>query len=202
MTTLILAAATLVSLEIGLAQERASAQQLFEAGRYREALQAIAGQREAGTAGAAEGYLAVQIFLKLDQHDNAKSELSRFTDHAEPVWKAIGESARALTVKDENGALKAAERAVAMAPNHFFAHYQLGLVRAGRADWAGAAAAFERAAEIDPLFAYAHYYAGFSYSRVKQVDRMAVHFERFLKLAPKAPERPAVESIMRTLRGR
>lgn len=199
---LILAAATLVSLEIGLAQERASAQQLFEAGRYREALQAIAEQREAGTAGATEGYLAVQILLKLDEQDNAKSELSRFADHAEPVWRAIGESARAQIVKDEDGALQAAERAVAMAPNHFFAHYQLGLVLADRADWAGAAARFDRAADIDPMFAYAHYYAGFSYSKVKRVDRMAVHFERFLKLAPKAPERPAVESIMRTLRGR
>lgn len=173
MSTLILAGATLVNLQIGLAQERASARELFEAGRYHEALQAVAEQREAGTAGAAEGYLAVQILLKLDEHDNAKSELSRFADHAEPVWRAIGESARALIVKDEDGALQAAERATATAPNHFFAHYQLGLVRADRADWAGAAAAFERAAEIDPMFAYAHYYAGFSYSRVKQVDRRA-----------------------------
>jgi hypothetical protein len=31
---------------------------------------------------------------------------------------------------------------------------------------------------------------------------MAVSFENFLKLAPQAPERPAVQSIMRTIRGR
>jgi hypothetical protein len=29
---------------------------------------------------------------------------------------------------------------------------------------------------------------------------MAVHFEQFLKLAPEAPERPEVLSIMRTLK--
>jgi hypothetical protein len=34
------------------------------------------------------------------------------------------------------------------------------------------------------------------------VDKMAGFFETFLKLAPNSPERPAVESIMRTLRGR
>jgi hypothetical protein len=31
---------------------------------------------------------------------------------------------------------------------------------------------------------------------------MATHFEAFLKLAPNAPERAEVESIMRTVRGR
>jgi hypothetical protein len=31
---------------------------------------------------------------------------------------------------------------------------------------------------------------------------MAAHFEVVLELVPKVPERPAVESIMRTLRGR
>jgi hypothetical protein len=31
---------------------------------------------------------------------------------------------------------------------------------------------------------------------------MAVYFENFLKLAPNAPERPAVLSIMKTVRGR
>jgi len=31
---------------------------------------------------------------------------------------------------------------------------------------------------------------------------MAQHFDTFLKLAPQAPERPEVQSIMRTLGGR
>ena len=53
-----------------------------------------------------------------------------------------------------------------------------------------------------PRFAYAHYYAGLSHYRVGRTDKMAAAFEHFLTLAPKAPERPQVESIMRTLRGR
>ena len=64
---------------------------------------------------------------------------------------------------------------------------------------AGAAAAFERAAELDPSWADAHYYAGLAYSKVKRVDLMASHFDTFLKLAPQSPQRPEVQSIMRTL---
>ena len=44
--------------------------------------------------------------------------------------------------------------------------------------------------------------AAMAFYRVKRADLMAVHFERFLKLAPNAPERAEVESIMRTMRGR
>ena len=38
--------------------------------------------------------------------------------------------------------------------------------------------------------------------RANRPDRMAIHFEQFLKLAPEAPERPEVLQIMRTVRGR
>jgi tetratricopeptide (TPR) repeat protein len=84
----------------------------------------------------------------------------------------------------------------------FYALYQTGLVKARRDDWAGAADAFERAAALDPMFAYAHYYAGLAYSNVKRPDKVAMHFDHFLRIAPNAPERSAVMSIMRTIRGR
>jgi hypothetical protein len=38
--------------------------------------------------------------------------------------------------------------------------------------------------------------------RANRPDRMANHFEQFLKLAPDAPERPEVMQIMKTVRGR
>jgi len=82
------------------------------------------------------------------------------------------------------------------------ARYQLGLVESARNKPAEAAEAFAKAADLDPQMAYAHYEAGMAYYKAKRVDRMAVYFENFLKLAPNAPERPAVQSIMRTVRGR
>ncbi len=59
-----------------------------------------------------------------------------------------------------------------------------------------------RQASVSRRNAYAHYYGGMMHYRANRVDRMAVHFEQFLKLAPEAPERPEVLSIMRTLQSR
>jgi tetratricopeptide (TPR) repeat protein len=103
---------------------------------------------------------------------------------------------------DANGALESANRAVSIASNMPEAHYQLGLVLAKLQRWREAAAAFDRASELNPSLAYAHYYGGLMHYRANRPDRMAIHFEQFLKLAPEAPERPEVNQIMRTVRGR
>jgi tetratricopeptide (TPR) repeat protein len=184
------------------AQEGRSAQQLFESGQYGEAIRAIGEERERGSSSAEQAFLAGQILLKMDQNDNAKEEFERLAGSPDATWRLVGESAAALVDNNVGRALETATQAAGASPGHFQAQYQLGLVHAKREDWTQAAEAFGRASSADPMFAYAHYYAGLSYSRIKRADRTAEHFERFLKLAPKAPERPAVESIMRTLRGR
>jgi tetratricopeptide (TPR) repeat protein len=75
-------------------------------------------------------------------------------------------------------------------------------VHARSGDFAAAAEAFDRTIEANSRFAYAYYYAGLAYSKIDRADRMALRFETFLRLAPEAPERREVESILRTLRGR
>jgi tetratricopeptide (TPR) repeat protein len=149
----------------------------------------------------------VTTALQLLERPSGPVVLEDFSDddpreQPDPTWQAIGQSAAALAGGDLHGALDAGTRAVGTNPGSFHANYQLGLVKAKMNDWAGAAEAFGRAAEIDPGFAYAHYYAGIANSRIKRADLTAVHLEQFLKLAPMAPERPAMESLMRTLRGR
>lgn len=179
-----------------------SARALFEAGQYEQAIHAITQERQHGMNEPAETYLSAQSYERLGQPDRAKAELALLADVDDAAWKLVGGSAESLIDANIEQALEAATQAAASAPDFFFAQYQLGLVKAERQDWTGAADAFERATQIDPTFAYAHYYAGLVYSKVKRADRTATHFEVFLKLAPKAPERLAVESIMRTLRGR
>ena len=90
--------------------------------------------------------------------------------------------------------------AVALAPESFHAQYQLGLTRLLRDDYAGAATALERATELDGNDAYAHYFAGVAFSKDRRIDKLSRHFRTFLDLAPEAPERPQVETILRTLR--
>ena len=117
-------------------------------------------------------------------------------------WHFIGCPASSSSTADTDGALASAQHAVQMAGNISEAHYQVGLVLAKRQDWRAAAEAFERAVDLNPANAYAHYYGGLMQYRAGRPDRMANHFEQFLKLAPEAPERPEVLQIMKTVRGR
>ena len=171
-------------------------QKLFEAGKFQEVA-----EKTPGDAPPEAQYRKGLAHRKLDQNDQAKEAFNRLSG-AGDAWNAVGESARAQIDGNLDGALDAATRAVAQGGDVAAAHYQLGLVQEARGDNGTAANAFARAAEIDPQMAYAHYMAGMSFYKAKRVDKMANYFENFLKLAPNAPERPAVLSILKTLRGR
>jgi tetratricopeptide (TPR) repeat protein len=187
---------------LAAAQEPASPQQLFESGQNDQALQRIAQEREQGTLQPADAYLAGQVLVKVNRDDEARAEFERLATSGDPILSLVGQSAVAMVNNENERAVELATQAVAAGPESFQAHYQLGHAKSKFEDWAGCAEEFHQAATLNPTFAYAHYYAGLSYSRIKRADRTSEHFERFLKLAPNAPERAAVESLMRTLRGR
>lgn len=177
-----------------------SPQNLYEAGSYEQAVSAIASQGE--QVPPASSYLAGQSFLRLNRQDEARGRFATLVRGGDPTWTLVGESAMALLDGNRDLAIQKAAQAVALAPDQFHPNYQLGLAYSTADQSEPAAAALAKAAAIDPSFAYAHYYAGLAYSKLKQLDRMGTHLEYFLKLAPKAPERPAVETLMRSLRGR
>lgn len=199
---------------------------LYEAGKYQEVVDAVnavaqtladpaaAAQAAAEAAGEATPvahpepqleYLAGQALEKLQQPALADERFARLvTDKPETdPWRFIGQSATLLnqTPMAVDESIAAARHATELAPDNVHAHYQLGLALAEKRDYAAAAPAFARATEIDPAHAYAHYYAGLSFYQVQRIDLVAKHFEAFLVLAPEAPERAQVGSIMRTIRG-
>jgi tetratricopeptide (TPR) repeat protein len=181
-----------------LAQDAGEVRRLFEAGHYQQAVQAA----DAGSSPEAI-YTAAQSHLKLGAAAEARGTYARLAERAEDdPWHHIGLSGQQLLDDQTDAALASAQHAVQMAGNLAEAHYQVGLVLAKRQDWRGAAEAFDRAADLNPASAYAHYYGGLMHYRAGRPDRMANHFEQFLKLAPEAPERPEVLQIMKTVRGR
>ena len=189
-----LVAATLFVLLAAAGRSTAQeARSLFEAGKF----QAVV---EQSAADPAAQYLKGLAHLRLNQPDAAKEAFGRLG--ADGAWKSVGQSAIALADGNQDAALAAAQAAVAANAGLAEAQYQLGTVLEAKGDRAGAADAFVRATKANPQMAYAHYHAGMNFYEAKRVDQMAVYFENFLKLAPNAPERPAVESIMRTVRGR
>lgn len=179
------------------AQDPAQVQKLFESGQYQQIVEATGAE-----APPAVLYTAGQSFQKLGDNGQAIEMFGRLAALPEgDPWRLIGQSAKQLVEDQVDAALETARQAVEAASEAAEAHFQLGLVQAKRQEWAEAAAAFDRAAELNPSLAYAHYYGGLMHYRAKHPDRMANRFERFLQLAPDAPERPEVLQIMRTIRG-
>lgn len=219
-TMVIVTGGTVAAQLAPMPQPASAAQQAFEAGQHAQALQLIAEARARGEAGPQDTFLAAQAQLRSGQNELARAEFAQLAALGDETWRLVAESSTALIDNNLDHALALATQAVAgidariaatppdtpvdaaAQVNDFPALYQLGLVQAKREEWAAAAATFERAAAANPSFAYAYYYAGLAWSRVKQVDRVSANFERFLILAPKAPEQAAVMSIMRTIRGR
>jgi len=175
-------------------------QKLFEAGRYAMLLERVAAFEAPGPEAL---YLAGHAARRLSPPDEeqARNWFARLGGDETDYWTFIGRSANATTGEEAAAErLALARQAVQLSPEAFFAQYHLGFVLAESKAYAEAAAVLDKAVTIDPTFAYASYYAGFSHYQSKRVDRMANHFERFLKLAPEAPERPAIQALMRSIR--
>lgn len=180
------------------AQDSAAAQRAFEAGQYQQVVDM------AGTGpDPAVLFLGALSAQKLEAPDRANAFLDQLAQRpSTDAWHFVGLSAKQLLAGDDAAALNSANAATAADANLPEASYALGLVLFKRQDWAGAATAFDRAAMLQPSFAHASYYAGLSHYRANRPDLMAARFERFLKLAPDAPERAEVQQIMKTIRGR
>jgi tetratricopeptide (TPR) repeat protein len=190
--------ALLLTITLAPAGQDDTPQKLFESGKFQEAVDKVKSQSDAPKD---QVYLRALAHRKLNQNDDAKEAFGALA-RGDGAWKEIGSSGTALIDGNLDDAAEAARKAVDADGNSAQAQYQLGLVESARDNQQQAAEAFAKATELDPQMAYAHYEAGMAFYKSKRVDRMAVYFENFLKLAPNAPERPAVESIMRTIRGR
>lgn len=183
---------------VAFAQNASQVQKLFEAGQYQRVVESARPDGDPAVL-----YAAAQSHQKLGETDRAVETYGALAGRDEgDAWHFIGLSGQQLLGDDVNAALESARRAVEIAPDLAESHYQLGLVLAKREEWAPAATEFDKVTELSPSNAYAYYYGGLMHYRANRPDQMAIHFERFLKLAADAPERPEVMSIMKTVRGR
>jgi tetratricopeptide (TPR) repeat protein len=173
-------------------------QALFESGRYRELLSSAG----ADTTSAEAIWFAAQSHLRLGQPEEARRQFERLPSvGAGPAWQVVSDLALAI-LNDDFEALDRARAAAAQFPDDPFVQFELGLAHARRNDFAGAAQAFDRCTQANPRFAYAYYNSGLAYDRLNRSDLMTNRLEMFQRLAPAAPERAEVETILRAVRGR
>jgi tetratricopeptide (TPR) repeat protein len=197
--SLVLCAALLITAVRPLAgQSLADVRKLYDAGQYQQA--AAAGRIDQDPRLA---FLVGQSYQRLSRSDDARKAYDQLAARPDSDgWHFVGRSALALLGSDANAGAEAAGQAIAHGGSIAEAYYQQGLALSMKQDMAGASAAFQKAVDLDPAWAYAHYYAGLSYAKVKRADLTASHFQTFLKLAPDAPEKPEVQSILKTLGAR
>lgn len=171
------------------------ARKSFDAGEYQKVLDTASSSEDPHLI-----YLVAQSQQKLRKPDDAKRVFEKLAGRPDTdVWHAIGQSAMAILASNPADAVKAADQAISIDGSLAEAHYQRGLALSASQQMTDAAAAFQKASDLDPNWARAHYYAGIAYSKVKRPDLTSSHFQTFLRLAPKAPERAEVQSILRTL---
>jgi tetratricopeptide (TPR) repeat protein len=198
-----LSTSIILALALTAGQTVADVRQLYDAGKYREVVGALDQATVEADKASRLQYLAAQSYDKLNDAEAARRTYQRLADiSGEAPWASIGRSAVQLMDKQFDEALGSADQAVRLAASLPEAHYQRGVVLMARKEYGDAVDGFTKAVQLDPAFAAAHYYAGLANYRVKRIDLMTNHFETFIKLAPNAPERPEVESILRTVRGR
>ncbi|MGE0864150.1 MAG: tetratricopeptide repeat protein [Vicinamibacterales bacterium] len=173
--------------------QKPEVQRLFQSGSYEQAVEA------ARDGDPASIYLASQALLRMNRTEQAVAEFAKLRG-SDGAWPLVAESGEALAVNDAGRAIELARNATEADGNNPFAFYQLGLSASKAGDWGTAASALERTIELKPDFAYAYYYAALAAQRQRHLPKAAQHFEAFLRLAPEAPERQAVQAIMRSLK--
>ncbi len=175
------------------AQSLPDVRAMFDAGNYQQAIDAASAIQDPRVI-----FLVAQSQQKLRHPDQAQHVYQQLAGRPD-AWGAIGKSAVAIAASNAGGALQEADQAVAKGGSIAEAHFQRGLALSAQQNFGEAANAFQKATELDPNWANAHYNAGIAFSKAKRPDQTATHFQAFLKLAPQAPERGEVQSIMRTL---
>ena len=212
---LVIAAASALALETGCSSRSASStpgaalsepspsdalvQEWYEAGRYDDVVKRVTTATTTDV-GAEALWLAAHSHVRLGRRDEAAALFARLEADADPAWRVTSQLALAALESNRELTQQARQAAIALSDNPFV-QYELGLAFVRGGDFGAAAQALDRTIAVNPTFAYAYYYAGLAYDRLRRADLMANRFEMFLRLAPKAPERPEVDAILRTVRG-
>lgn len=88
----------------------------------------------------------------------------------------------------------------ARAPEPALIPYQIGVTQAFKENWSAAAEQLNRAIEMDSGLAYAYYYRALAQEKLGRKDLLVNDMERFLAIAPNAPEADRAKAILRAVK--
>src|SRR5262245_37854217 len=173
-------------------------QALYESGEDREIVNRVKNSVPTAVTGA-DRWFAAQSQLRLGLRNDAINDLAALTQTGtDPAVQVAAQLAIGRLTNDE-ATLGQARAAAGAYPESLLVQYELGFSYAVRNDFASAARIFDACIATAPTFAYAYYQSALAYQHLDRPDIMANRFDRFVRLAPNAPERPEVESVLRAI---
>jgi tetratricopeptide (TPR) repeat protein len=142
-----------------------------------------------------------EIYLRQRREGDANNAFRKAAEAAQA--KGGAEAAYYLGVAQQR--LKQFDAAVstlqgARAPAPALIPYQIGVTRAFQENWSAAAEQLSRAIEMDSGLAYAYYYRGLTQEKLGRKDLLIADMERFVALAPGAPEAERANAILRAVK--
>ena len=142
-----------------------------------------------------------EVYLRQRRGGDADNAFRKAADLA----RAKGGAAAAYYLGVAQQRLKQYDDAVAtlqgaQAPAPALIPYQIGVTRAFQENWPAAAEQLTSAIGMDSGLAYAYYYRGLAQDKLGRKDLLVNDMERFLALAPNAPEAEQAKAILRAVK--
>ncbi len=149
-----------------------------------------------------EVWFGAQSLLRTGRRTEASTQFQRLRDTADTDGFRRAAEVALARIENQPNAVEVARSAADTFPSDAFVLFEAGVTLAMLSDVGAAAQIFDAAIAVAPMFAHAYYQAGLAYSRGDRPDLTIARFETFVRLAPSAPERPQVDTILRAARGR
>jgi tetratricopeptide (TPR) repeat protein len=140
-------------------------------------------------------YYLGSAILKLNQSpDLALSYFNKISPNSPLGY--VGKGQYYIKKQNYTSAETQLNQALQKDPNCAEAYFHRGLLRGFQKKLDLAIADLEKCLQIKGNHAYAHYQLGLAYNQKGRKDLMILHFQKFLYLAPEAPEAPQVKSLL------
>jgi tetratricopeptide (TPR) repeat protein len=94
-------------------------------------------------------------------------------------------------------AISTLQRARSNDPGNALIPYQIGVTRVFQENWSDAVDQLSKALDMDSGLAYAYYYRGLAAEKIGRKDLLVNDMERFVTLAPNAPEADRAKAVLR-----
>lgn len=183
----------------------AMARVLEQEKKYDEALKSLDAAVRLAPADPAPQVVRGDVLLRANRARDADQAFTRARTLAQAAIQKDGKDAGAhyalgvaeMRLRQYPAAQAALLKAQELRPDDAMTEFQLGVLRAFQSRPPDSVAHFTKALELSPEMAYAFFYRGMSHDRAGRKDLMVADMERFVRLAPDAPEAERARAIIR-----